>query len=678
MMLFKLAFRNIKKSIKDYLVYFATLILGIAIFYVFNAIDSQSAMLTLKDTKLEIIGLLTDVLSVVSVFVAFVLGFLIVYASSFLMKHRKKEFAIYMLLGMSKRSISAVIVIETIFVGIISLVVGLMLGVIASQGMSIVVANLFEADMTRFQFTISSSAIVKTLLYFLVMYGIVIVCDVFVVGKERLINLINSGKRSEKNYAKNPVLCVIVFIAACVLLGTAYYSVTAGAEDLHSIRDLGIQVVKGIIGTFMAFWSVAGMMIILAGKNKRFYFKGLNAFSVKELGNRVNSNVFSGGIICLLLFFTICVLSCSMSVRNSLNNVLRKNAQADVQMYSFADDFDETSLSIDEILENNNVDMMKFSDYSKLHVFGLAGVSAQELLKATEYRDSYYSDFGIIKQSDYNELARIYGRDEVGMADDEYILLANYSFAVDKYDLALKNGTTLDICGKTYKPAYNKCKRLSVLMSAAEDNDGILVVPDTCDLEGYVKTYPESARVIDIFTANYVDMSREEHDAWDEYLANLSIKYISDDSGDTYIAVNTKTDIYDASVGLAAIFVFTGSYLGMVFLISAAAILALKELSNASDNYDKYAVLRKIGVDEKMINRSLLGQSALFFGLPLGLAVIHSIFGIQTGIFILSVFSRGGLTNAILFSAGIILLIYLIYFSVTYACSKEIIKENRR
>ncbi len=674
MMHCKLAFRNIKKSIKDYIVYFATLILGIAIFYVFNAIDSQSAMLILKDTQLDIIGLMTDVLSVVSVFVAFVLGFLIVYASNFLMKHRKKEFAVYMLLGMSKRSISAVIVVETIFIGLISLVVGLGLGIIASQGMSVIIANLFEADMTKFQFTVSSQAIVKTLLYFLVMYGIVIVCDVFVVGKERLINLINSGKRAEKNYAKNPFLCVIVFAAACVLLGTAYYKVTAGVEDISNMGDLGMQVVKGIIGTFMAFWSVSGMMIILAEKNKRFYFKGLNAFSVKELGNRINSNVFSGGIICLLLFFTICILSCSMAVKNSLNSALTKNVQADVQMYTHQDDLNGAGGSIVECLEKNNMDMSKFSDWSEIYVYYIEGASIEELLKETESEPDFLGYLDIVTQSDYNKLANTYGRDEVSVGDDEYILLANYSYMADKYDAALASGATLDICGKTYRPKYDKCERISLVIEAEEANTGVLIVPDTCDVETYTKEHPgETPGRGVMFTANYADMSDKERDKWDESLLNGVFRK----STEYGISVDTRDKIYEASVGLTVLFVFTGSYLGLVFLISAAAILALKELSNASDNQGKYSVLRKIGVDEKMINRSLLGQSALFFGLPLGLAVIHSIFGIQTGVFMLSAFSRDGLTGAIIFSAAIILMIYLIYFAVTYLCSKEIIKNNK-
>ena len=131
-MLCKLSLKNIKKSFKDYAIYFFTLILGVSIFYVFNAIDSQTVLLDVTSNTLEIIKLMTNMLSGVSVFVSFILGFLIIYASRFLIKRRNKEFGIYLTLGMSKRKISTILFIETLFIGIISLFVGLGLGVFLS------------------------------------------------------------------------------------------------------------------------------------------------------------------------------------------------------------------------------------------------------------------------------------------------------------------------------------------------------------------------------------------------------------------------------------------------------------------------------------------------------------------------------------------------------------------
>ena len=675
MTLFKLPIRNIKKSMKDYLIYFATLILGIALFYVFNAIEKQTAMLNLQNSGYDIMDIMFTVMDVVGVFVSFVLGFLIVYASNFLMKRRKKEFAVYMLLGMSKRSISMVIVMETILIGIISLGVGLLLGIGVSQGMSVVVANLFEADMTRFQFIISKEAIIKTLIYFLIMYVLVIIFDVFVVGKARLINLLNAGRHSEKNYAKNPVLCLIVFAVAAVLLGTAYYKVTAGVDTIEDFGDLGMQVAKGIIGTFLAFWSVAGMLIFFAVRSKKFYHKGINCFSTKELGSRINSNVFSGGIICLLLFFTICVLSCCFALRNGMNETLKINAPADVmiEQTSSAYDVGTDNTSIVKLLEDKNVDMGKFSEYDEIYVYDFEDVTATELWDGISDVSFGGFTFDVVKISEYNKIARLYGRDELSVNEDEYIMLANYFMNVREHNRALAEGKTINICGKTYKPKYDKCVELGLYMSNTEGNVGTIIVPDSCTFDAYMD---ELLYIETLFIANYEDMPKKELETWDEYLSDDEFRdLMNSDKHRAHVGVRTKTFLYASSTGLTAIAVFIGIYLGLVFLISAAAILSLKELSNAADNKEKYGVLRKIGVDEKMLNHSLRGQSLVFFGIPLLLAVLHSVFGIQTGMFILSAFSKRGLTGAIIASSGMILVIYIIYFLITYFCSKEIIKE---
>ena len=211
MMLSKLSLKNIKKSIKDYTIYFFTLILGISIFYVFNALDSQTAMMDVSQSTQELIKLMMNMLSAVSVFVSFILGFLIIYASRFLMKRRNKEFGIYLTLGMSKRKISMILFFETLFIGILSLVVGLGLGTILSQLMSVIVVNMFEADLTKFTFVFSSSACIKTIIYFSVMYLFVMLFNTISVSKCKLIDLLHGNKKSEKLKLKNPIICIIIF-----------------------------------------------------------------------------------------------------------------------------------------------------------------------------------------------------------------------------------------------------------------------------------------------------------------------------------------------------------------------------------------------------------------------------------------------------------------------------------
>ena len=297
MMLCKLSLKNIKKSIKDYAIYFFTLILGISIFYVFNALDSQTVMMDVSSSTAELIDLMMTLVSSVSVFVSFILGFLIIYASRFLIKRRNKEFGIYLTLGMSKRKISLILFFETLFIGIISLGVGLALGVLLSQAMSLIVANMFEANLTKFAFVFSSSACLKTIIYFSIMYLLVMIFNTISVSKCKLIDLLNGAKKSEKIKLKNPYLCIIIFIISCLVLGKAYYMVTHDFLTLQEVADIIKPIIMGALSTFFIFWSLSGLILRIAMSIKKFYYKGLNSFTLREFSSKINTTVFSTTII---------------------------------------------------------------------------------------------------------------------------------------------------------------------------------------------------------------------------------------------------------------------------------------------------------------------------------------------------------------------------------------------
>ncbi len=246
MIVFKLSWNNMKKSLKDYAIYFLTLVLGVAIFYMFNSIDSQQAMLKISDSTREIIKLMIAMLGYVSVFVAVILGLLIVYANNFLINRRKKEFGIYMTLGMGKRQISKIILLETILIGIISLIVGLIVGIFASQFMSILIAKMFEADMSEFQFIFSKEACVKTCIYFAVMYAAVMLFNTYTISRYKLINLLNATKKNEKVKIKNPIISVLIFIIGAGILGYAYYKVTGDIHSLNTAEKILPPILMGI------------------------------------------------------------------------------------------------------------------------------------------------------------------------------------------------------------------------------------------------------------------------------------------------------------------------------------------------------------------------------------------------------------------------------------------------
>lgn len=687
-MLFKISLKNIRKSLKDYTVYFFTLILGVAIFYVFNAIDSQSVMLDVRENMMDIIKLMNDMLSGVSVFVSCILGFLIIYASRFLIKRRNKEFGIYLTLGMSKRKISVILFFETLLIGIVSLVAGLVIGTILSQFMSVIVANMFDADMTKSKFIFSMKACIKTLIYFAIMYVLVMIFNTFSISRCKLIDLLNAGKKTEKVTMKNPVICTIVFVIGVGILSYAYWMVTRGVRTLNTFDKIGIPIALGCVATFLIFWSVSGFMIRIFTSIKSVYYKGVNSFVLRQFCSKINTTVFSTTVICIMLFITISVLSAALSMKDSLSKDLDSMCPVDVQLAKYSYDamseayatsqdmnekdremLEDSKLSIIETLNNSGFDAQKyFKDVAEYNIYN-TGLTVKDTLgdiNTDDYQFMADTIMPVMTIGDYNSVARLYGNSTYELNDDEYIIVADYKNMVMIRNQALKKGIILSVNGKEYKPRYSECMDGFVQIGVQNMNDGILVVPDNA-----VK--PQQVRNMGL-SADYRADTKEERYSIETQLDNL-MKNISFQT--SFISWNSRIDLAESSVGLGALVTFIALYLGIIFLISSAAILALRELSDSADNKERYGMLRKLGVDERMIDMALFKQIGIFFAFPLILALIHSVFGIKFINIILATMGMSSMAASIGLTLAFVAVIYGGYFLITYLCSRSIIRPVR-
>lgn len=697
-MLFKLSVKNMKKSFKDYAIYFLTLVLGVAIFYMFNSLDSQQAMLEVSASTRELIRLMISMLGYVSVFVAVILGLLIVYANNFLINRRKKEFGIYMTLGMGKRQISKIILIETILIGVLSLITGIIIGVFASQFMSILVGKLFEADMTKFQFVFSKDACIKTCLYFAIMYIAVMIFNTITISRYKLINLLTAIKKNETVKIKNPVLSILVFLAGAGILGYSYWKVTGGVESLSTADKILPIIVMGIVGTIAIFWSLSGFVLKVVQTRKNIYLKGTNMFVLRQLNNKINTTVISMSVICLMLFMTISILSSSLSLRNTMQKDLKEMTPVDVNLYKTAnlpesylkygtygseitptqEAREDSKYPVSYTLKNAGYDMNKLKDIVEMPIYATNEWTWKDSLgnqfenvKAQYSMLQYDTPETLIKVSDYNKFARMYGLEEHSLNEDEFVVLADYDNMIQVRNQALKSGISIMLNGKEYHSKYNECKEGYIMMSTSHMNTGIIIVPDSCELkEEWKEQY--------ILSANYNAETEEEKRELDKELVDKE-SGLATEIEKKGIPINgmTKITIVEASLGVSTIVIFIAIYLGIVFLIASAAILALKQLTESSDNKQRYLILRKIGCDEKTINKALFRQIAIFFMLPLVLAIIHSIFGIQ---FVMTMMSGLATTKELLPSViatvVIIGVVYGLYFLATYLGSKSIIKDE--
>ncbi len=684
-MIVRLAYKNIRKNSSDDKVYFITLIIGVALFYVFHAISGQMLIqefLVGRDSMLT--EYIQYALPAAKYIVTAVLAGLVVYANRFLMKRRKKEFGLYLLFGMKKRKIAGILLVETAIVGMVSLAAGIALGIFLSQGLGVLVADMFEADMSGFTFVVCGAPAVKTLLCFLVMYAMVFVMDMFVVGRFRLIQLLNASRGAEKNIAGNAWVCISVFALSVVLLGHAYYMVTAGIGELSAPKPIFVQIGKIVAATFLIFWSLSGMVMALAQLRKRFYLRGIHAFTVKEMSSRVNTNVVAGSMICILMFIGITMFTLCFLVSHTINRNLKALAPVDVFFQISCGEerglpFDSQIRTVGGLFRDRGVDTAMFRDAIEITVY--------EYYQWDEGSQISYSDNTmlpggeeVIKLSDYNKLSGLYGGRQYTLADNEYMVISNQKDFVQWFNREfLSQNHIITFGGKDYVPKYKECQDGFLRMAYTPSNFGFTVVPDSVSADPDL--HPETS----CYIANYNANNDEEARRIDRYVKSDGFYQKAcpgKNSSEWDLWGYYKSDIYRDSIGVTTVTSFLGLYVGILFFIVGATLFALKEMSQAVDSCGKYRTLRELGVDRGMLRRSLFCQNAVFFGGPVLLAILHCAFGIRglsrlVSSMIVMELDQKDMVQSLGITVSVLLGIYAAYFAITYQGCRKIVEEGK-
>ena len=676
-MYFKIALNNVRKSFKDYSIYFLTLTLGVCIFYAFNSIGDQKAFLELGKRQAEYIKVLQRLISGISVFISCVLGGLILYANNFLVKKRKKELGIYMTLGMGKNKISKILTYETALVGIISLVVGLGVGIIVSQGISAFASKLFEVSLSNYKFLLSTDAILKTVLYFGIIFILVMIFNTFVISKYKLIDMLTAAKKNEDIKIKNPILTAIIFFISLGLLGVAYKLVIKVGLN-PTDRMFLVSIVLGILGTLLLFFSLAGFVLYVLQRNKNVYLKGLNIFVLRQMNSKINTNFLSMTVICLMLFLTISTLATGLSFKNALEKGLENTTPFDASATYYIDEDSKIKTAEESIRElgfkfNPEDKIVSYNEYKleKTNLESLLNKNAEGKNKKEIVEAMTYKGTNAISISSYNDIRALSGEKSLSLANNEVLISSNLGEVENTLKNILKNNEKIEIDGKEYKIANNALIGEGKVIKEAFESTGMtnnfftLIVPDNI-----VSNLKPIANKINI---NFPKNSNEE-----ERVQKLFNEYrdgVVDSSKYGFVNGYTKARIYEDNNGMTNIVLFIGIYLGVIFLISSTAVLALQQLSEASDSIDRYKSLRRIGVSQKMINKSIFTQVSIYFGLPLVVALVHSVVAIKVVNGFLTMFNRPDIGVSSLVTALIMVIVYGGYFYATYTGYKSTVKN---
>ncbi len=622
----------------------------------------------LSASQSEMIHMITELISIVSVFVSVVLGFLILFANNFLIRRRKKELGIYMTLGMNKYKISQIIVLETLFVGILSLVAGLLLGIFVSQGLSVLVVSLFKADIAKFEFVFSSEAMFKTMTYFGIIFLCVIIFNSLVISKYKLIDLLTAARKNESLKIRKTSTSIAIFILSIILLGIAY-SIILKYGLLKSMNITWTCVGLGALGTLLFFMSLSGFALNILQKNKKIYFKDVNMFVLRQINSKVNTTFVSMTIICLMLFFTIGVLSTGFSIKAEGEKNLQMQVPYDATFYLYKDE-DSRVQNVDEAVKILGANLDEIGEHYTFEWYE-ASTTYNELLRpfANSELDRYFDmaisrkNITLLKESDYRQLMKMQDLEPQTINEGEVLFISDDVTYFDAVNGYMKAHQTFPLNGVEYKILNKEVQYVQYINDYAGRVAFTVIVPD----EAVAGMIP----VKSVSNVNYSSKGQVNEDEL-YYLTNNDEVY---SQYGFYVDIMTKQMMYDQSVGSSTMIVFIGIYLGIVFLISSAAVLALQQLSEASDNMERYSMLRKIGVTKKEINKSIFAQVFIYFMMPLSLALIHSIFGIKVVNQEMLMMGQPSVLLPALFTASIIIVIYGGYFLATYAGYKRIVKR---
>lgn len=686
-MYFKIALHNVKKSLKDYTIYFLTLTFGICLFYLFNSIHSQQALLEMNESQRKMIELIQTMISGISIFVAVILGLLIIYANQYLMKRRHKEMGIYLLLGMEKRQVSRILILETLLIGIFALAAGLAAGIFLAQGFSILTARMFAVEMKEFQFVFSQEAFLQTILYFVIIFVIVMLFNSISISKYKIIDLIHAGKKNQKLRLKSLWQSIVIFVISIACIGFGYHNIIE-----NGMLELNLQfrtsIIFGFIGTFLFFFSLSGFMLHLAKAKKSFYYKGLNIFIFRQIHSKITTTFISMTMLCLMLFLAICAFATGTGTAKTINSDLEKVTPYDYSFYLNSDEEGnlKSQTELLEELKRKGIEIEAYADsiqsitlYTQIEGKD-RNLTMAPFLEGREDLCSFPGDeidsfldgnISVIKLSDYNRFLKSVGKKQIRLGKNQYAVSCNYENVQEAYEDAVEDRQEITINGKKMKPLSYVLEDCYVNSSMQMDAGSIILADDIVDQLQVQPVYRYVNIMWNSSSSDYSEILMKKLDRIYKDKTNGGFK-----ENTPYSADISREDIYDQGAGLGALVTYIAIYIGIVFLITSAAVLALQQLSENNDNLPKYRLLEQIGTDDKMIHGAIKSQIVIYFLIPMSLALVHSYVGIKVASKLISMLGHMDIADAVLKSMAVLLIIYGGYMLATYLGSKSMLKSK--
>ena len=659
-MLSKLAFRNVKRSIKDYIIYLITITISFSLIFALNLVSSSKAVIDLSKG----LDTFAYVLYGINAIVILVISYLINYTTKFMFQKRSKEFGMYMLLGIKKKKITKMFLLENLLIGLIALLIAIPIGFLASQFVSMVIVSLLGLPQAIF-IELNLTSIGLLVLYFVIIYILVLFRANRRMKKISIHELLYLEKQNEEKIMKKKNHRTIIFIISVILgvLGLYIWNSQFKLEQMSNQTApmyLGLSMLLIIISIYGIMISVADFILSVVLNNKKIKYSKDNLFVARCFSSKARTMGFTLGTLSMLITFTLFFLNVSSINKGLYDYQINVEAPYDISVANSKENLPKFLEVIDEdyTIENEYI--------YDIYVDKTASILSTEAGYDYTSEDNRYDP--VIKLSDYNELQELRNLDTITLNDDEYSIIT-------------------DASGKAYINELDSTKEITM-------SNGVKLKQKEILTEGYWLGLANSTYTIivpddkinnlEIEDSHLVVNTKEDTSV--EFETKIEEKmedYISYINGKgkkviEHYKISVRGALIEETNTMTTIICSICLYMAFIFIASVGTILAIQSLTDSTKYRYRYDVLNRLGVKKEKIYKTIRKQLLVLFGLPIIYPIIIS-FCLITSI---NNVYKTLLANDYIYLSyyleglAVFLVIYIIYYIATYFEFKRILKES--
>ena len=669
----KLILRNVFRNLQTYTIYFLSLALIYSLLYAFNALPSHPVMQSLSGAKEMLTTVMSQYMGLLSYLILGAIAFLIVYSTNFVLGRRKKELGLYATLGMKKHQIIGTLFFETMLVNIFALLLGFTFGLVLLVLLAHIASEFFMANYFGNLFFLDSKSISLLGYSYLVTSLIVGVMEVSTFRKKQIISLIQeNGVKKSRLIKENSVLQLLIFIISSVVIISAslYFS---DYHHLSTLKNWGVLLVSVLVIFVILFYNTLSHFLLRVVKRlSSVYYNKLNSFKIRQFSKQADSNSVTLAVLSLTLTLALSLLVFGGSSYTTMNHELNRYSPFDLQVNLYrGSEFHYGNESVKDRLKEDGFDFDVIKDEYVYSTYS-SDLTYKDMIDTSQLwehdkglRDSKVRILGI---SAYNHLRKLQGKKDIDLADDSYLINANYKGTIKQIQEFLEQKKDLSIGGYSLKLASSQPLDTVYFLSSVGLNDsGTIVVPDKVvqglneDITTYVTNYKENVdkRKIETFLKEWVE----------KYYFTVDGSEVND------FTYQTKVRISEIYIGFMGVIVLVLIFISVVFIIISLSILSLQISTSALDSINDYRILYLLGNKKKQNKKILIHQIISYFFVPLLLAVPLAVSLSKSLLGYFENFANTTITIDMTY-LGVAALLFLIYLVITYKVSWHILDQN--